>query len=77
MKNTDANIINEELNEKDIAKDGLTRATDKLEKLLNCGNERVELSAAKEILSIAEAQAAKEKKDDEKITLEVEIKIVE
>ena len=58
--------------------ENLSRAATKLEELLSCGNERVELSAAKEILSIAEAQAnLKSKEAEGNIKLEVEIKIVE
>lgn len=38
---------------------GLEQAAAKLRELLNCGNERVELSAAKEILAMAETEAAK------------------
>lgn len=58
--------------------ENLSRAATKLEELLTCGNERVELSAAKEILSIAEAQASLKNKETEgTVRLEVEIKIVE
>ena len=48
------------------------QATAKLRELLHCGNERVELSAAKEIL----ASATEETQRDDKIELEVTIRIV-
>lgn len=49
------------------------QAEDKLGELLHCGNERIELSAAKEILALAEE---KEKTENEKVELEVTIRIV-
>ncbi len=52
----------------------MEQATAKLNQLLDCGNERVELSAAKEILALAED---KNRDDDKNIQLEVTIKIVE
>ncbi len=47
-------------------------ATEKLGELLHCGNERVELSAAKEILAMAEESA-----EQEKLELEVTIRVVD
>lgn len=49
-------------------------ARKKLEELLTCGNERVELAAAKELISVWEKDDSKE--DDREISLEVTIKIV-
>lgn len=49
-------------------------ARKKLEELLTCGNERVELAAAKELISVWEKDDSKE--DDKEISLEVTIKIV-
>lgn len=46
---------------------------DKLHHLLHCGNERVELAAAKELLNLAESEALKEK---DNIKLDVNIKVV-
>ncbi len=51
----------------------LKQAAAKLGELLDCGNERVELSAAKEILAMAEER---EKDEAEKVQLEVTIRIV-
>ena len=49
------------------------QATAKLRELLHCGNERVELSAAKEIL----AKIAEEEKDEpNNIELQVTIRVV-
>lgn len=50
-------------------------ARKKLEELLTCGNERVELAAAKELISIWEKDDG-DKDDDREISLEVTIKIV-
>ncbi len=47
-------------------------AVKKLEELLHCGNERVELSAAKELLSLQEEQQA-EKSDDTPFTVEIRV----
>lgn len=49
-----------------------SRAADKLDELLHCGNERVELSAAKEILALEQEETT----EDHKIQLEVSIRIV-
>lgn len=48
-------------------------ARDKMEELLNCGNERVELAAAKEIMSAVSKTAEEDRSD---IHLEVTIKVV-
>lgn len=48
-------------------------ARQKLTELLSCGNERVELAAAKELLSVLEKE---EDNTDNDIKLEVTIKIV-
>ncbi len=48
------------------------QAAEKLGELLHCGNERVELSAAKEILSMAEDMA-----EQEKLELEVTIRVID
>lgn len=48
--------------------------TDKMHMLLHCGNERIELAAAKELLSLAEAEATKK---DDGIKLDVTIRVVE
>ncbi len=45
----------------------------KLQELLTCGNERVELSAAKEVISLLDKDDESEDKD---IQLDVTIKIV-
>lgn len=50
-------------------------ARKKLEELLTCGNERVELAAAKELISIW-GKEEEQKSDDKDIGLEVTIKIV-
>ncbi len=47
---------------------------DKLHNLLHCGNERVELAAAKELLNLAESEALKQKED---IKFDVNIKVVQ
>lgn len=47
---------------------------DKLHSLLHCGNERVELAAAKELLNLAESEALKQKED---IKFDVNIKVVQ
>lgn len=47
-------------------------AAEKLHELLHCGNERVELAAAKELLSLIE----KEKSDEVPAGLDVRIKVV-
>lgn len=54
----------------------LKKATQKMRELLDCDNERVVLSAAKELISIAEAEQ-KENENGGDIHLEVSIKIVE
>ncbi len=51
------------------------QASDKLRELLCCGNERVELAAAKELLARADADTSREETRD--IRVEVEIKVVE
>ena len=57
---------------------GLEQAAAKLRELLNCGNERVELSAAKEILAMAETEAAKRAREQEgTMRMEVVIRIAE
>ena len=48
------------------------QATEKLRELLHCGNERVELSAAKEIL----AKETDAPEDNGKVELEVTIRVV-
>lgn len=47
-------------------------AYDKLTELLTCGNERVELAAAKELISMTQ----KDNGDDKDIKLEVTIKVI-
>lgn len=64
--------------EKETGGEGTAQAEAKLRELLHCGNERVELSAAKEILSMAEAEAeqrVREEKAEPK--LEVIIRVLE
>ena len=56
---------------------GLEQAIAKLRELLHCGNERVELSAAKEILAMAETEAAQRARSQQEVRLEVEIRIAE
>ena len=46
---------------------------EKMEQLLNCGNERVELAAAKEIMSALSKTVEEDKSD---IHLEVTIKVI-
>lgn len=53
-------------------KKNIEKATEKIAELLDCENERVVLSAAKEIISMAEPE-----ENNTDIKLEVEIKIVE
>ncbi len=48
-------------------------ALSKLNELLTCGNERVELSAAKELLSMLDDE---EEKTETKVELEVTVKII-
>ena len=48
-------------------------AQEKMEQLLNCGNERVELAAAKEIMSAISKNSEDSKAD---IHLEVTIKVI-
>lgn len=56
----------------------LTMATGKMRELLTCDNERVALSAAKELISIAGAEAEQRAKESENnVHLEVSIRIVE
>lgn len=52
----------------------LKNARQKLFELLNCGNERVELAAAKELISLLSKDA---ENDENNIQLEVTIKIAE
>ena len=54
----------------------LKKATQKMRELLDCDNERVVLSAAKELISIVEAEQ-KENDNGGDVHLEVSIKIVE
>ena len=49
----------------------------KLEELLHCGNERVELSAAKELLSIKEVEEEKAALRDADAPFTVEIRIID
>lgn len=49
---------------------------DKLKTLLHCGNERVELAAAKELLNLAENENIK-MREDNKIGLDVTIKVLQ
>lgn len=49
------------------------QASDKLRELLCCGNERVELAAAKELL--ARADTEQEQEESREVKVEVEIKI--
>ena len=51
------------------------QAAEKLKELLHCGNERVELSAAKEILSLAE-ELERESEKEQTVALTVNIRIV-
>ena len=55
-----------------MKKEPKSQAAEKLGELLHCGNERVELSAAKEILAMAE-----EKAEQEKLELEVTIRVLD
>lgn len=52
-------------------------AVAKLEELLHCGNERVELSAAKELLALKEAEAEKDEVRQRDTPFTVEIRIVD
>ena len=52
-----------------------TDAIAKLKELLHCGNERVELSAAKELLALAEEQNGDTEAEPEAFA--VEIRVVE
>lgn len=52
-------------------------AVAKLEELLHCGNERVELSAAKELLAIKEAEAEKAELQRSDAPFTVEIRIID
>jgi len=49
-------------------------AVKKLEELLHCGNERVELSAAKELISLQDAEQEEAKADT---SFTVEIRVIE
>lgn len=51
-----------------------TEAVEKLKALLHCGNERVELSAAKELIALEEEA---EEKKPEATAFSVEIRVVE
>lgn len=57
----------------DKPSENITEARQKLEQLLNCGNERVELAAAKELISLL---GKDEENEDSDIQLEVVIRIV-
>lgn len=48
----------------------------KLQELLHCGNERVELAAAKELMALAGAQA-EESEDGQPVQMQVTIQVVE
>ncbi len=52
-------------------------AIDKLQELLNCGNERVEFSAAKEILSFLDKQETLSEAENTGSGLDVTIKVIE
>ncbi len=55
-----------------MSKEEKPDAVKKLKELLHCGNERVEFSAAKELLSLKE-----EKTDPEETRFRVEIRVLE
>ncbi len=57
------------MEDKSLSKD----VQEKMEQLLNCGNERVELAAAKEIMSALSKNNEEDKSD---IHLEVTIKVI-
>lgn len=63
-------MLSEERNE--TRSESRIQATEKLRELLHCGNERVELSAAKEIL----AKENEEPEETGKMELEVTIRVV-
>ena len=52
-------------------------AVAKLEELLHCGNERVELSAAKELLALKEAEVEKAEQRRSEAPFTVEIQIID
>ena len=52
-------------------------AVAKLEELLHCGNERVELSAAKELLALKEAEVEKAEQQRSEKPFTVEIQIID
>lgn len=48
---------------------------DKLLELLHCGNERIELSAAKELIALKEAEQEKRRQEEEAEPLKIEVRI--
>ena len=70
-QNWEVIVLSEERCEK--KNESREQATEKLRELLHCGNERVELSAAKEIL----AKESEDVEDNGRIELEVTIRVVE
>lgn len=48
---------------------------DKLLELLHCGNERIELSAAKELIALKEAEQEKRRQEEETEPLKIEVRI--
>ena len=55
-----------------VQESGSQDAVAKLNQLLHCGNERVELSAAKELLALQDAEAEQK----QEVTFTVEIRVI-
>ena len=53
----------------------LAQIMEKLQELLHCGNERVELAAAKELLALVESEVMQKKETE--TSMEVTIKVIE
>ena len=56
-------------------KDQTQTPEDKLLELLHCGNERIELSAAKELIALKEAEQEKRRQEEEAEPLKIEVRI--
>ena len=56
-------------------KDQTQTPEDKLLELHHCGNERIELSAAKELIALKEAEQEKRRQEEEAEPLKIEVRI--
>ena len=78
MKKERTNSLQEESIQdmlKSQKKDQTQTPEDKLLELLHCGNERIELSAAKELIALKEAQREREKQEEATEPIKIEVRI--